>query len=66
LPARVWRMFGRKTDKETGRFYLFPGQGGSALRRKKRIFLAWAVVVALLLSAIFAGLMYWLNRTNPH
>jgi len=36
------------------------------LRRKKRIFLAWAVVVALLLSAIFAGLMYWLNRTNPH
>jgi hypothetical protein len=59
-------MFGRKTDKEKNRFYLFPGQGGVALRRKKRMFLVWSAVVALLLSAVLGALMYWLDRVNPH
>ena len=59
------RMFRSKRDKENKRFYLFPGQGGAALRRKKRRFLIWAAIAALLLSAVLGGLFYWLDRQRP-
>jgi hypothetical protein len=48
-------------DKERDRFYLLPGMGGRALRRKRRIFLMWAIVAGLFVSAIFAGLLYFLS-----
>lgn len=54
----------RKHHKEGERFYLLPGQGGKAYRRKQMIILAWSVVVALIASAIFAGILYLVNRSN--
>ena len=58
-------VFRSKNEKEHRRFYLFPGQGGSALRRKKNRFLLWSVIVGLALSAVLGALMYWLNRMKP-
>jgi hypothetical protein len=48
--------------KDSGRFYLLPGQGGSAHRRKQSFIIKWSVIAALIVSAIMAGLMYWLDR----
>jgi hypothetical protein len=55
-------MFRPKPNKEPERFYLLPGQGGRAARRKHLYFLKLSVVIALGLSLILAGLMYLLNR----
>ena len=55
-------MFRSKRDKEKKRFYLLPGQGGSAYRRKQKFILKWSVIAALIVSAILGALMYWLNR----
>jgi len=57
-------MFHSKEEKERERFYLLPGQGGRAARRKHFYFLKWAVVAALGLSAILALAMYLLNRAG--
>jgi hypothetical protein len=58
-------MFRSKNAKERQRFYLLPGQGGPALRRKRRMFLKWSVVVGLIVSAILAAFLYWINRPMP-
>jgi hypothetical protein len=50
-------------EKEPERFYLLPGQGGSAARRKQRFILMWAIVFGIIASAAFAGVLYLLN--NP-
>ncbi len=55
-------MFGFKRNKETERYYLLPGQGGEAYRRKQRYLLKWSFVVGLLVATVLGGLMYWLNR----
>ena len=55
-------MFRPKADKERERFYLLPGMGGRAARRKHLYFLKWSVVAALGLSAILALVMYLVNR----
>lgn len=55
-------MFWTKRNKETNRFYLLPGQGGAAYRRKQRFILKWSIAVGLVLSAALALLMYWLNH----
>ncbi len=51
-----------KRNKENERFYLLPGQGGAAYRRKQRFILKWSIIVGLGLSAVLGALMYWLNR----
>jgi len=55
-------MFGllAARNKERERFYLLPGMGGSALRRKRKIMLQWSIVAGLLVSAIVASLLYFL------
>ena len=58
-------MFGFKRNKETERFYLLPGQGGAAFRRKQRFFLTWSIVVGLLVAAVLGALMYYLNKPKP-
>jgi hypothetical protein len=58
-------MFGTKRNKETERFYLLPGQGGEAYRRKQRFLLIWSIVVGLLVAASLVALMYFLNRPKP-
>ena len=55
---RWW--FGR--DKPRQRFYLLPGMGGRALRRKYRQFLVASIAIGLLVSAILAYLLYLLSR----
>jgi hypothetical protein len=58
-------MFGFKRNKETERFYLLPGQGGAAFRRKQKFILAWSIVVGLALAALLGALMYFLNKPRP-
>jgi hypothetical protein len=54
----------KRDDKEQRRFYLLPGQGGRASRRKRILFLAWSVIAALIVSAILTVLIYWLNHPS--
>jgi len=58
-------MFGFKRNKETERFYLLPGQGGKAFRRKQKFILAWSIVVGLALAALLVAVMYFLNKPRP-
>jgi hypothetical protein len=58
-------MFGSKRNKETERFYLLPGQGGAAYRRKQRFILIWSIIVGLAVAAILAAVMYFLNQPKP-
>jgi len=44
--------------KERQRFYLLPGMGGTALRRKRKLILGWSIVAGLLASAIMAGILF--------
>jgi hypothetical protein len=55
-------MFHSKPDKEPERYYLLPGMGGRAARRKQTFFWKWSIVAALGISAILAALLYLLNR----
>jgi hypothetical protein len=41
------RMFRSKPAKEPERFYLLPGQGGRAARRKQIYFLKWSIIAGL-------------------
>ena len=52
-----------KDDKE--RYYLLPGQGGSSYRRKQRVILKSSIVVGVIVSGIFALVLYLVYR-NPH
>jgi hypothetical protein len=48
-------------DKERQRFYLLPGMGGRALRRKHRRFLQWSIAIGLVVSAIVACILYLIS-----
>ena len=54
-------MFWPKPDKEKDRFYLLPGMGGSALRRKRKVFLVWSILAGIVVSAILAAGFYFAN-----
>jgi hypothetical protein len=58
-------IFNFNRNKEAERFYLLPGQGGAAYRRKQRLILAWAIIVGLALSVTLGVLMYFMNRPKP-
>ena len=49
-------------DKEKDRFYLLPGMGGRALRRKRKIILQWSIATGLLVSALLASALYLMSR----
>jgi hypothetical protein len=55
-------MFRSKRDKDTERFYLLPGMGGSAWRRKQNFILKWTIVAALAGAAALGAFLYWLNH----
>ena len=59
------RLFNFKRDKEAQRFYLLPGQGGAAYRRKQRFILTWAIIDGLSGAAVVGALMYYLDRPKP-
>jgi hypothetical protein len=48
-------------NKEQERFYLLPGMGGRALRRKQKIVLIWAVIAGLITATIVAVAILWAN-----
>jgi hypothetical protein len=56
------KLFHFKRNKEAQRFYLLPGQGGAAFRRKQRFILTWAIIVGLVVSVALGALMYFLNQ----
>ena len=47
--------------KEKERYYLLPGQGGRAARRKHLRILLWSIVFGLVASGIFAGVLYFIS-----
>ncbi len=62
MKAAPMRWFQR--DKEKDRFYLLPGMGGRALRRKRRIFFWWSVVAGLFVSVIVGTLLYYMSSRH--
>lgn len=48
-------------DKERQRYYLLPGMGGRALRRKHRRILGWSIAFGLVISAILTFLLYFMG-----
>jgi hypothetical protein len=58
-------VFGFKSNKPRERFYLLPGQGGRNYHRKQRVFLSWAVLVALLFGLVIALVMWSQARAQP-
>jgi hypothetical protein len=56
------QMLWFERDRERERFYLLPGMGGKALRRKHRRFLQASVLIALVVSAVVACLLYLMSR----
>jgi len=58
-------MFFSNSNKERERYYLLPGQGGPAARRKHKMFLTWSIVACLVLCALMALVMYLLDRARP-
>jgi hypothetical protein len=59
------RMFFSKGNREHERYYLLPGQGGPAARRKQKYFLKWAIVACLIFCALMALVMYLFNGLRP-
>ena len=49
-------------DKEKERFYLLPGMGGKAFRRKQNVFLLWSLLAGALVAVVVAASFYFLNR----
>jgi hypothetical protein len=54
-----------KADRERKRFYLLPGMGGRAYRRKQDFILKSSLAVGFLVSALIAVVFYLLNRSHP-
>jgi hypothetical protein len=38
---------------------------GKANRRKRRVYLRWAIAVGLLIAAILGGLIYYVQKPGP-
>ena len=55
-------MFGINTNHEKERYYLLPGMGGRAYRRKQKAILSASVAVGLVVSLVFAVIMYLICR----
>jgi hypothetical protein len=53
-------MFSRKPKKH-GLYYLLPGMTRANREKRKKIFW-WSLCVGLLAAALFAALVWWVNR----
>lgn len=49
-------------DKERERFYLLPGMGGRARRKKELRFLCWSIAAGLVVSGALAAALYFMSR----
>ena len=59
-------MFRSARNKERERFYLLPGMGGRALRRKRKLILRWSIAAGLFVSALVACLLYLISSLGRH
>jgi hypothetical protein len=48
-------------NKERERFYLLPGMGGRALRRKRKIILIWSIIAGIIVSGVLGLILYLLS-----
>lgn len=55
-------MISSARNKERERFYLLPGMGGQAVRRKQKWMLRWGIVIGLFVSALLAAVLYVANH----
>ena len=53
-------MFWSKKNKEEHRYYLLPGMG-HANREKRRHYFLWSLAVGIIISILFAGIIYFVN-----
>jgi hypothetical protein len=53
-------MNGKRKERE--RYYLLPGMGGRAYRRKRKFILQWSIATGLVVSAIVAAVLYLMSR----
>jgi hypothetical protein len=53
----------RERERESKRFYLLPGMGGRAYRRKQDLILKVSIAVGLLVSGVFTLIMWLIYRT---
>jgi hypothetical protein len=60
----VLRIFRSEHNKERQRFYLLPGMGGRAYRRKQKFILKTSLAVGLIVALFVAAILYWINRSN--
>lgn len=63
MPTRS-SMFGFKRDREKDRFYLLPGMGGRAYRRKQNLFLKVSILVGILAGAAVALIMWYAHSAG--
>jgi hypothetical protein len=49
-------------DREKERYYLLPGMGGGAYRRKRKKIIQCTLAIGLVVSAIVAGILYVMSR----
>ena len=61
---KISQMLWFERDKERERFYLLPGMGGRARRAKEMRFLRWSIAAGLVVSAIVAGILYFISRNQ--
>lgn len=54
-------MFWSPKNKERERYYLLPGMGGRALRRKQKTILRWSIAAGVVVSLLVACLLYLLE-----
>ncbi len=62
MPSASSKLTPRERPEEKERYYLLPGQGGSSYRRKQRLIIKYSIIVGVLVSALFATIMYFVNR----
>ena len=67
LRGTIYMFFKSKQEKhrerESKRFYLLPGMGGRAYRRKRDLILKASIAVGLTVSGVFALLMWLIHRS---
>ncbi|MGA2864112.1 MAG: hypothetical protein ABSF95_06455 [Verrucomicrobiota bacterium] len=54
----------KKERQKHQRFYLLPGMGGRAMRRKRKAILKWTIAAGVLTSALVACLLYVIYRVQ--
>jgi hypothetical protein len=55
-------LAGLNKDKERERYYLLPGMGGRALRKKQHMMLKWSIAAGLLTSIVLASVLYLMSQ----